>query len=61
MILSERVRRERGERILNVTPLHVVEQMQHEMWSRCALPQPSKVDAWDRSEAAHEYPFAKAR
>ena len=38
MILSELVRRGRGERILIVTPKHVLEQMQHEMWSRFALP-----------------------
>lgn len=38
MILSELVRRGRGDRILVVTPRHVLEQMQHEMWSRFALP-----------------------
>ncbi|MBN9798206.1 helicase [Pseudonocardia sp. UM4_GMWB1] len=38
MILSELVRRGRGERILIVTPRHVLEQMQHEMWTRFALP-----------------------
>lgn len=38
MILSELVRRGRGERILIVTPRHVLEQMQQEMWSRFALP-----------------------
>lgn len=38
MILSELVRRGRGERILVVTPAMVLEQMQHEMWSRFALP-----------------------
>lgn len=38
MILSELVRRGRGERILMVTPRHVLEQMQHEMWTRFALP-----------------------
>ena len=38
MILAELVRRGRGERILIVTPRHVLEQMQHEMWSRFALP-----------------------
>jgi len=36
--LAELVRRGRGERILIVTPRHVLEQMQHEMWSRFALP-----------------------
>ena len=38
MILSELIRRGRGERILIVTPRHVLEQMQHEMWSRFAMP-----------------------
>lgn len=38
MILSELVARGRGERILIVTPRHVLEQMQHEMWCRFALP-----------------------
>jgi ERCC4-related helicase len=38
MILSELVRRGRGERILVVTPKHVLEQMQMEMWTRFALP-----------------------
>lgn len=38
MLLSELVRRGRGERILVVTPRHVLEQMQQELWSRFALP-----------------------
>ncbi|QSB17254.1 DEAD/DEAH box helicase [Natronosporangium hydrolyticum] len=38
MILAELVRRGRGERILVVTPRHVLEQMQHELWTRFALP-----------------------
>src|SRR5690625_1333700 len=38
MILSELVRRGRGDRILIVTPKHVLEQMQFEMWTRFALP-----------------------
>lgn len=38
MILSELVRRGRGERILIVTPKHVLEQMQMELWTRFALP-----------------------
>lgn len=38
MILSELIARGRGENILIVTPRHVLEQMQHEMWCRFALP-----------------------
>ncbi|MDJ1369932.1 helicase-related protein [Gulosibacter molinativorax] len=38
MILSELVRRGEGERILIVTPKHVLEQMQRELWTRFALP-----------------------
>lgn len=38
MILAELAARGRGENILIVTPRHVLEQMQHEMWTRFALP-----------------------
>lgn len=38
LILSELVRRGRGERILVVTPKHVLEQTQFELWTRFALP-----------------------
>src|SRR5690625_2805904 len=38
MILSELVRRGRGDRILIVTPKHVLEQMQFDLWTRFALP-----------------------
>ncbi|MDU7360673.1 MAG: helicase-related protein [Propionibacteriaceae bacterium] len=38
MILSELIRRGRGDRILIVCPRHVLEQMQHEMWTRFAIP-----------------------
>ena len=38
MILSELVRRGRGERILIVTPRHILEQTQQELWTRFALP-----------------------
>jgi hypothetical protein len=38
MILSELTRRGRAERVLVVTPRHVLEQMQYELWTRFALP-----------------------
>lgn len=38
MILAELARRGRGDRILVVTPKHVLEQMQFELWTRFALP-----------------------
>ncbi|GMA40279.1 hypothetical protein [Mobilicoccus caccae] len=38
MILAELVRRGRGERVLVVTPPHVLKQIQHELWCRFALP-----------------------
>lgn len=38
ILLAELVRRRRGERILIVTPPHALEKMQHEMWTRFAIP-----------------------
>lgn len=38
LILAELIKRGRGDRILVVTPKHVLEQMQHEMWTKFAIP-----------------------
>ncbi|WP_263165068.1 DEAD/DEAH box helicase [Streptomyces sp. SCSIO ZS0520] len=38
VLLAELIRRGRGERILVVTPAHVLEQFQRELWTRFALP-----------------------
>lgn len=38
IILSDLIRRGRGERILVVTPRAVLEQFQHEMWTKFAVP-----------------------
>ncbi|MFP5021914.1 SNF2-related protein [Pseudonocardia phyllosphaerae] len=38
MILAELSRRGRAERVLVVTPRHVLEQMQYELWTRFSLP-----------------------
>ncbi len=38
LILAELIKRGRADRILVVTPKHVLEQMRHEMWTKFAIP-----------------------
>ncbi|MFE7113833.1 DEAD/DEAH box helicase [Streptomyces sp. NPDC057654] len=38
IVLAELIRRGRGERILVITPAHVLEQFQRELWTRFSLP-----------------------
>jgi ERCC4-related helicase len=38
LLLAELIRRGRGERILVATPQHVLEQFQHELWTRFSIP-----------------------
>jgi hypothetical protein len=38
LLLAELIRRGRGERLLVVTPQHVLEQFQHELWTRFSIP-----------------------
>ncbi|WP_327049552.1 DEAD/DEAH box helicase [Microbispora sp. NBC_01189] len=38
LTLAELIRRGRGEKILVVTPQHVLEQFQHELWTRFSIP-----------------------
>ena len=51
MILAELIRRGRGERILIVTPRHVLEQMQHEM---PAATRPASQATWSPGHQAIE-------
>ncbi|CAO5165686.1 Helicase [Frankia sp. AiPs1] len=38
LLLGELIRRGRGEKLLVVTPQHVLEQFQHELWTRFSIP-----------------------
>lgn len=62
ILLAELVRRGRGERILVVTPQHVLEQFQRELWTRFAIPlvrlDSTGIQRMQREIPAGRNPFA---
>ncbi|WP_433205315.1 SNF2-related protein [Dactylosporangium sp. CS-047395] len=62
VLLAELIRRGRGERILVVTPQHVLEQFQRELWTRFAIPlvrlDSSGIQRVQREIPAGRNPFA---
>ena len=65
MILSELIRRGRGDKILVVTPRHILEQFQHELWTRFAIPlvrlDSEGIQRMRRSIPANRNPFTVFR
>ena len=58
MVLAELIRRGRGARLLVVTPRHVLEQMQRELWTRFALPL-VRLDSAGLQKVAQELPASR--
>jgi hypothetical protein len=58
LVLVELIRRGRGERILVVTPQHVLGQLQHELWTRFSIPL-VRLDSTGISRIQQEIPAGR--